>query len=153
MKPFTILLLGLTFGCDMAGGASAAGTIPWFATCVNSVRVEGIAAECLEARGQADSACKRAGSTVLSFSASGCDAWPMPSGWYGFAGVSNLDQEDNLRRKCTGGQDFSRLSVDGSFNDLCKKIERKCKRVCDWEGNTKPCSENPQDGTRVALCE
>lgn len=122
-------------------------------TCVNGTLVEGTAMECSGGRRQAQSDCKRAGSKVLTFHAAGCDAWPMPSGWYGFAGARNIDQEENLRKNCTGGQNFQRLPVDGDFNDLCGSIERRCTRVCDWEGSTKPCSQNPQDGSRVAYCD
>jgi hypothetical protein len=80
-------------------------------------------------------------------------------GWYGFLNAPNSDRNSELIQRCQGGRaPLNRtLFVGGwSFHSLCRTLNMRCDRVCDWEGNIKDCSENSnngqQDGSRVAYC-
>ncbi|TNE47963.1 MAG: hypothetical protein EP343_17975 [Deltaproteobacteria bacterium] len=79
------------------------------------------------------------------------------SGWYGFANSRNKDRNRELRMRCT--RSFRRVYVSRrkgtSFDALCRSIGLVCKRVCDWEGRRKSCSDSPYrwgDGSRLAYC-
>lgn len=76
-----------------------------------------------------------------------------PSGWYGFVNSRNKDRENELRNNCTGNKVFARVTAAGDFNALCTSVGLKCNYVCDWQGNTKPCNQNPNDGSRLAMCQ
>jgi hypothetical protein len=75
-----------------------------------------------------------------------------PAGWYGFTNSPNIDRENELRAKCTAGAPFTRVPAAGDFAVLCHSVSLQCKFVCDWEGHTKNCNENPNDGSRLARC-
>lgn len=79
-----------------------------------------------------------------------------PGGWYGFENSNNKDREKELHNKCS--KNYKRIVVSSgtTFDALCNSIGRKCKRVCDWEGNAKGCNDSPYswgDGARIAYCE
>jgi hypothetical protein len=91
--------------------------------------------------------------TEISDNCPGCE-------WVRFAQTANSDRDDELRKNCGPFR-----TVDArpqySFNELCQKINKRCAKVCDWEGHTKACDEvsqkdaygNPtRDGSRVAWC-
>ena len=79
--------------------------------------------------------------------------------WLGFANeIGAHDRESELRQNC--GADFKRVLVPheagNKFTDLCSYEGRVCERICDWQGNSLPCSAvslgGRRDGTRIALC-
>lgn len=85
------------------------------------------------------------------------------SRWLGFSNcTSPKDRETELRNRCAGN--FERVEVPAAggscapltFDGLCESQGLQCERVCDWEGNSKPCNEISQgpsrDGSRIALC-
>lgn len=81
-----------------------------------------------------------------------------PAGWYGFENSDNKDREQELRNRCS--QKFTRIPNPKGmykFSDLCGTAGMRCTEVCDWEGNTKPCDDDPQggkpDGSRIAFCQ
>ena len=78
--------------------------------------------------------------------------------WVGFTnGTSPRDRETELRGNCG---EFMRVyvprEVGNGFTDLCGYQGGTCERVCDWQGNSFPCSAISQggnrDGSRIALC-
>src|SRR5271156_1318134 len=73
-----------------------------------------------------------------------------PVGLYGFANAAYKDRDNELRSHCG---DFTRKNAVGDFNELCSSVGRHCQWVCDWEGHAKACGENPNDGTRLAMCQ
>lgn len=76
-------------------------------------------------------------------------ATPLASGYYGFVNAHNIDRETELVDKCGH---FKRITATGDFNSLCSAASMTCDYVCDFEGQKKPCNENPTDGSRVAWC-
>jgi len=80
--------------------------------------------------------------------------------WYGFSpGCSYTKNESDFRNGelKTNCGNFTRTCAAGggdrqSFHALCASMGKTCQKVCDWEGQTKGCDENPGDGSRVALC-
>jgi hypothetical protein len=74
-------------------------------------------------------------------------------GWYGFSNSPNINREGELKARCTGGQAFGRVPANGDFSALCSSVSLRCAYVCDWEGHSKGCSENPNDGSRLAMCQ
>jgi hypothetical protein len=79
----------------------------------------------------------------------------LAPGWYGYKNSGNINREPELQRNCS--PNFKRVPSywghhGAAFEGLCSGIGLKCEKVCDWEGNIKPCWENPDDGSRIAYC-
>ncbi len=76
------------------------------------------------------------------------------NGYYGFTDTETpQDRESELKR--LSGNKFTRIPGSGkgkSFDDLAASIGKRCVRVVDWEGTTKPCSDGAHDGSRMAEC-
>jgi hypothetical protein len=77
----------------------------------------------------------------------------QPAGWYGFSNSPNINREGELKSRCTSGQAPMRVPANGNFSTLCSSVNLHCAYVCDWEGHSKGCNENPNDGSRLAMCQ